>query len=116
MARFFALYGVAIIFGAIVIAVLIYRYRRSSVLEADPEKVARLLLTALRMEQGRVIAEASAQQRSLYRTLGGEIDRVREIFLHRFPAHEAIFYHALVEVLADGNHERLGSEYPYPRF
>jgi len=78
------------------------------------EGFARLLVAEIRMYHGKAVDQAF-EESAIYRRLGKDIDRSRQMFLERFPGSEAAFYSALVAVLARGQGDRLGADYPHPR-
>jgi hypothetical protein len=80
----------------------------------SPEGLARLLVAEIRMYHGNAVDRAWSQS-AIYRLLKDDIDRSRQVFLVRFPESEHAFYGAVVAVLARGEADRLGTDYPYPR-
>jgi hypothetical protein len=80
----------------------------------SPEGFAHLLVAEIRMYHGKAIDHAFDES-TIYRRFRDDIDRSRQMFLKRFPSSEAAFYSALVAVLARGQGDRLGADYPHPR-
>lgn len=101
---------------AIVIIVLLLRraiYPASAGKPLEhPEGFARLLLSEILMYEGKSVNDAF-ERRSIYGSLKEEIDRSREMFLDRFPGQEAVFHDSIVAILARGDVDRLGPDYPY---
>jgi hypothetical protein len=79
-----------------------------------PEGFARLLVAELALYHRRSLDRARSET-AIYRFLKVDIDRSRNMFLARFPDAEAVWYAAVVSILARGQASRLGVDYPYPR-
>ena len=80
----------------------------------NPEGFAAMVVAEIKMYHGRAV-ETAFQESAIYRTFKDDIDRSRKMFLQKFPDAEAAFYAALVRILANGQPDRLGSDYPYAR-
>jgi hypothetical protein len=88
--------------------------RMSSGGRATPESLARLLLAEIDLYDRRRTDEAWSRA-AVYAVLRKDIDRAREMFLERFPDSEHVFYTTVVALLARGDEDRLGTDYPHLR-
>ena len=111
----------AIAFGCIVMTVVpafliarrLTKHSPAALLE-KPDGFARLLVAEIALYHRKSLDQARSQM-AIYRLLKPDIDRSRKMFLARYPESERAWYAALVGILAGGQPERLGSDYPYPR-
>jgi hypothetical protein len=79
-----------------------------------PEVFAGTLLAEIDLYDRRRTDEAWSRA-AVYSVLRKDIDRARVTFLARFPDAEHIFYSTLISLLARGDEDRVGTDYPYPR-
>jgi hypothetical protein len=80
----------------------------------NPERLARLVLAEIAMYHGRALDDARASN-TVYRLVKDDFERSRKMFLQRYPQSADVWESAVVAVLAHGEPERLGADYPYRR-
>lgn len=102
-----------------ILAVAGFRYLlpmfRSIVQSSEPSSMAKLLVTAIKLENAEILREAKKEQR-IYAALKDEILRAREMYMDRASSQghvseemsERYFEQALVDILADGDRSALG--------
>ena len=112
--RILAAVAVIIVFAAVVF--LVRRVAPTATINrlSSPEPFAAMVVAEIKMYHGQAVNTAF-EQSAIYRLFKDDIDRSRQMFLQRFPAAETAFYVALVKILAQGQPNRLGLDYPYPR-
>ena len=83
----------------------------SNLLEKDARRLARLLIIEIRLYNDYKVTQGLKNQ-DLYTRLNNEIKEAEKIYKKRFNnANLLIFNETLIEILAEGDEKKLGSEY-----
>ena len=80
--------------------------------KTDAKRFARLLIAGVRLDEDYRV-QKGLKNNNLYELLRYKIEDARKIYQKRFatPEFEKFFEDALIEVLADGDKDKLGLEY-----
>ncbi len=101
---------VLVVIALVVAVVLVARLSGSSRPADDPQRLARLLLTEIKLYNDDLVAKG-LREKTLLADLGEELDRARRDFLERVgeaPGADAVFDREVVRILAAGDESALG--------
>ncbi len=99
-----------LVIALVVVAVLVARLSGGSGGASDPQRLARLLLSEVKLYNDELVAKG-VRDKTLLADLEEELHRARQDFLARAgdaPGVEAIFDREVVRILADGDEAALG--------